>query len=227
MHLPWKHLVAWHWQTRETQTLKEITGAFHLDNRTHGNGIMSLKEMFFHDNCFEIESYSVHGKKTCCQFFFQFFWHVINRTIKTVSLDCHFPYDSTGWMGRGQQMQIRRFAKGALEGGGWLLPNKKRRWDKARRVGFIFTTFSRCQTLTSSTTFNQNFVQVVYVWQQKHDLRSSISKVDHCRRCLRRSDRPRRWLWKWVWKHGRTVMMSLFWNLKWYKINMFFRLVGW
>lgn len=112
-------------------------------------------------------------------------------------------------------------------GGGWLLPNKKRRWDKARRVGFIFTTFSRCQTLTSSTTFNQNFVQVVYVWQQKHDLRSSISKVDHCRRCLRRSDRPRRWLWKWVWKHGRTVMMSLFWNLKWYKINMFFRLVGW
>lgn len=42
--------------------------------------------------------------------------------------------------------------------------------------------FLGAKTLISSTTFNQNFVQVVHVWQQKHDLRSSISKVDHCRR---------------------------------------------
>lgn len=81
----------------------------------------------------KLNFYSVHGKKTSCQFFFQFFGHVINRTIKTVSLGCHFPYDSTGGWAEANRCKYDASPK-VLWRGRLAVPNKKRRWDKARRL---------------------------------------------------------------------------------------------
>lgn len=99
--------------------------AFHLDNRTTTMVTFLLKRCFFMIIVLKLNHILCMEKRLFANFSSNFLDMWSTEPSKPSAWAATFPIWLYGWMGRGQQMQIRRFAKGALEGGRLAAPQQK------------------------------------------------------------------------------------------------------